>query len=125
MNYYEEFYNHPTVRFNVNMSFIGIALTCIYFDWIRTSIGFILGVVLFAVFEYFAHRYVYHHYALAVLKKVHLKHHQDPENIKHLFFSGSVGLMYCLYVAHRPITPGTAFTDSNEHINYSEIKSNE
>lgn len=159
MNYYEEFYNHPTVRFNVNMSFIGIVLTCIYFDWIRTSIGFILGVVLFAVFEYFAHRYVYHHYALTVLRKAHLKHHQDPENIKHLFFSGSVGLMYCLiltillwlvvhdlsigtamltgtflyhfytqwryYVAHRPVTPGTAFADSNEHTNYSEIKSNE
>ncbi|WP_052091886.1 sterol desaturase family protein [Paenibacillus sp. FSL H7-0357] len=143
MNHYEEFYYQPAVRFNVNMSFLGIALSFIYFDWIRTFAGLILGIFLFTVFEYFAHRYVHHHYALAVFKNAHLKHHHDSEDIQHLFFSNRVGSIYCLiltillwlvvndlsistamltgillynfyaqwwhFVAHRPITPGTAW----------------
>lgn len=143
MNHYEEFYYQPAVRFNVNMSFLGIALSFIYVDWIRTSAGFFIGVFLYAVYEYFAHRYLHHHCALPVLKKAHLKHHHDPEDIRHMFFLNKVGLIYCLiltillwlvvpdlsigtalitgfllynfyaqwrhFVAHRPITPGTAW----------------
>ncbi|MFE6079076.1 hypothetical protein ACFVQB_32015 [Paenibacillus sp. NPDC057886] len=86
MNHYEEFYHQPIIRFNVNMSFIGITLSFIYFDWSRTFAGIIIGGFLFAIFEYFTHRYMHHHDVITELKKVHLRHHRDPEDIQHMFF---------------------------------------
>lgn len=99
MNHYEEFYYQPTVRFNVNMSFLGITLCFIHFDWIRTFAGLIIEGVLFAIFEYLAHRYAHQHYALTVLMNAHLKHHQDPDDIQHMFLLNKVGNIFVFVLA--------------------------
>lgn len=46
MNYYEKFFSQPSIRFNVNMSLLGIALTLIYFETLKMSIGLLIGIFL-------------------------------------------------------------------------------
>lgn len=87
LRYYREFLSNSMIQFVLLLGITSLILTILNFDGIRTVFAFLTGAAIFAVVEYLVHCYLLHRFpnAIPALYRGHVKHHQHPTDIKHLF----------------------------------------
>lgn len=85
--YYREFFTNPMIAFITAVAAVGLALTIATFGGWRTVLYYLLGMALYAVFEYAVHRYLLHEFPklIPAMYKGHVDHHDHPNDIDHLF----------------------------------------
>ncbi|WP_276355141.1 sterol desaturase family protein [Cohnella caldifontis] len=87
MGFYKEFYSNGMIRFVTGVFAASAAAAACFYDGWLTWVAAAAGVVLFALFEYAVHRYLLHQFPriAPAMYAGHEAHHQDPNDIKHLF----------------------------------------
>lgn len=87
MKRYSEFLGNHVIKFVLLSSIVSILFTIMTFQSYMALVLIFLGAVVYAIAEYIVHRYILHEFPklFPVLYKEHVKHHQDPNNIKYLF----------------------------------------
>lgn len=100
--YFREFFGNQAIQLLMFLSMMGVVLTGMYFQGYWTLLLLVAGALVYAVAEYFAHRFILHRFPKLVpfLYAAHQEHHRNPYDIKHLFSPLYLDvIIYCAYLA--------------------------
>lgn len=88
---FKDFLFFPDISILIVLICTGIGISLWRADTWFMILFFIIGMITFAVSEYFTHRFFFHIKApknplfLRFMKRIHYDHHTDPKNLKLLF----------------------------------------
>jgi len=103
VRYYREFLSSSMIRFVLLVAAASLLYTVWSFEGMRTVLAFLGGAVFFALAEYVSHRFVLHEFPnlFPALYRGHAKHHEHPEDFKHLFSPMRYDLL--LYIGYTAV----------------------
>lgn len=88
---YADFFMHFDITFMILLNIIIIVASLVWEFSIGTIIIYFIGMIIFAVSEYFIHRFLFHlktpknPFFLKLLKRLHYDHHSNPTDLFLLF----------------------------------------
>lgn len=85
--YYREFFSNPMIAFMVGLGCVALILTAIFPQGWMTLAYLLLGMAVYAVFEYLVHRFLLHEFPklAPAMYRGHVEHHKQPNELEHLF----------------------------------------
>lgn len=87
MKFFREFFGNHVIQFISVLIVVGILLTVKFYQGYLTLLCLIAGALIYAIAEYFVHRYILHEFPklFPTLYQGHMDHHRNPNDLKHMF----------------------------------------